>query len=470
MLPETRYGTVTDAWMTCNPKFPYGHSGIVGAIKEHGFTPGLWVCPNITNMATAEDGGYCLKTDHGALFGDWIRGVIDCTPDTLENQILPCFRKIRESGYGYIKIDGMRHLTYDGMGEAVRLGLMTGEDAFARIKKYMETVRKGLGENVYLLSCWGVITPAIGMTDGMRVSTDAHPTWTAVSMQLFDSARWFFAQRILFTLDPDHICVRAKYEWARMLLSLVSLSGGLYMISDPPESYDEARLDLIRKTLPPLDTVTAETGPVDLDTPTCARGFRDYDDEQLAYDITYIDRDEPNPFSSLWAYHMQSGDRSWCVVQRNGIVPLKKTSITVDKLSLDPEKTYYAFDFWRQKPLGTINGTLDLPEIGLGDTCVIALHDITDGKIRLLGSDRHVSCDDVSVVSAGHREGSFTMELNGFPGLTVNYTVYTAGQRLRVAACPGAEVSWETSGDTGLLTVRFAENSAKIRLDTEVVR
>ena len=51
------------------------------------------------------------------------------------------------------------------------------------------------------------------------------------------------------------------------MLSLISLSGGLYMLSDTEDAYTEEKLEVIRKTLPPLPTRTAETGSLSLEYP-----------------------------------------------------------------------------------------------------------------------------------------------------------------------------------------------------------
>ena len=467
LLPQGAHDSVTDAWTRTNEKFPQGHEAIVRAIEAEGFSPGLWVCPNITNRAAAEEGGYCLKGPEGALYGDWIRGVIDCLPETLERQVTPCFRRLRELGYRYIKIDGMRHLTYDGMQEAVRRGLLNGEEAFDRVKQYVAAARAGLGEDAYVLSCWGVITPAVGQVDGMRVSTDAYPKWCAFSMQLYDTARWFFAQRILFTIDPDHVCVRAPLQWARMLLSLVSLSGGLYMISDPPECYDPERMALLRKTLPPTAVRTGETGPVDLTTPTCARGFPGYDDERLAHHITYIDPGTPSPFSSLWAFHFDQGERRWCVAQRCAIVPLPALEAPLESLGLDPDKPYFAYDFWKECPLGEVRGSLSFSALGLGDTSVIALCDISLGLPCLVASDRHVSMDAVSVESAQWRQGMYELTLVGWAGLEVKYTLYNAGRPLFIFSAADAQARQETEGSVTYLWVRFQGNRAAVSLKWE---
>ena len=146
---------------------------------------------------------------------------------------------------------------------------MTTAEARKRHKAYMQAARDGIGEDIYLLSCWGVLSSSIGICDAMRVATDANPSWGAFSMQIRETARWYFAQRILFTVDPDHVCVRAQLPWVRMMLSLVSLSGGVMMISDPPQTYDLERIELMKKTMPPLEVHSGEIGPVDYSTSAC---------------------------------------------------------------------------------------------------------------------------------------------------------------------------------------------------------
>ena len=161
---------------------------------------------------------------------------MDCEPSTLARHVTPYYRALREQGYEYFKSDSLRHLIYDGQQEAVRLGLLDSETASARQSAYMRAAREGIGPDAYYLSCWGVLSQSIGVADAMRVAGDTNPNWCSYSMQLRESARWYFAQRVMFTLDPDVVCVRGQYEYVRMMLSLVSLMGGLYMISDKPET------------------------------------------------------------------------------------------------------------------------------------------------------------------------------------------------------------------------------------------
>lgn len=430
-VPMRKGGEVGESWLTTNEKFPGGHKAIVDAMQSGGFTPGIWINATLTNKENSESIGCCIKDRDGKLIkGDWIQYIMDCTPEMLKLHVEKCYRQLREQGYQYIKIDSIRHLLYDGLEEAVRRGLMTTEEARKRHRAYLQAARDGMGEEIFLLSCWGVLSSSIGICDAMRVATDANPGWGAFSMQVRETARWYFAHRILFTVDPDHVCVRAKLPWVRMMLSLVSLSGGIMMVSDPPQTYDEDRIDLMKRTMPPLAAHAGEVGPVDYTTPACTYIPKTKSDEEASFAITHEKKKNAYPMGSLWSIHMEHGGRNWCVIERCGVTPLEEIKIQLTNLCLDPSKTYYAFDFWRQQAWEILDGSLNLHELALGDCQVVALTDVTDKKIALIGSDRHVSCDAVSVlaeeITDTKNKTVYRLRLKGFAGVQVAYTLYIA--------------------------------------------
>ncbi len=464
LVPPAAGKTIGESWLVPNEKFPSGHAGIVGAIRGAGFRPGIWTNATLTNREACETLPCMLRKQDGELIeGDWIQFVIDCTPKMLEKEITPYYRALREAGYDYFKSDSIRHLIFDGLQEAVRLGLLSDEQAQERMVSYMRAARQGIGEDAYYLSCWGALTQSIGLCDAMRVATDANANWHAYSMQLRETARWFFAQRILFTVDPDHVCVRGELNWVRMMLSMVTLSGGLYMISDTPESYDESRLELIRKTLPGAAVRAAETGPVSYETPACYSIRKDIDLAGGSYEIGHYEREEA-PFASLWCTHFEQAGRRWCVMQRCAVTPLAQTSLSVKALGLPEDRVYYAFDFWAQTGRVIPNGTLSLPPLTLGDTTVLGLYDITDNKPCLVGSDRHVTMDVVSVKAAQPLGNGIILDLAGFEGLVCRYTVF-APVAMGVVAAQGGDACCTRMGDAVSVTVRFHSDSVHLRLE-----
>jgi len=439
-LPVNPHGTLVEAWLETTDAFPGGHRGVAGQIKERGLQPGIWTSAAIYNDDFADAQPECLLQDRDGepLLGDWVKYVLDCTPESLERHVRPYFVGLKAAGYTYFKIDGIRHLLYDGLHEAVLRGLMSNEEAERRFRAFLECGRSALGDDVFWLSSWGVLTQMVGLCDGCRISQDAMPTWAGMQMQLVESARWFFTQRILYLNDPDHVCVRAPLEWSRTVLSLVALSGGLFMLSDALHEYDESRLRLIQRCIPPLTTVTAETGPLDGDyaayTWTKFHGFhvleeQPFDTEEAsdeearnqAGDWPTINDD--HPFSTLWAIHLDTQVGRWCVVGRFASIPLRASRLRMRALGLDPQRDYLVFDFWKQAFLGRVRGAMDCPALPLGHCQVLAVRPALD-QPQLLSSSRHISQDAVSVKAQTWAAGALTLELEGVGGSSEVYWIH----------------------------------------------
>lgn len=444
-LPENPEGTMAEGWMTCErEKFPNGHKSIVSTIKEKGFAPAIWTNANITNPDFLKSNKEAvLWNGDEAIKGEWIDYLYSCTPETLEKHVVPLFESFRELGYEYIKIDAIRHLLFDGLHECVRLGLMTNEEAQNKFRAYMEATKKGLGDEVYYLASWGEMHEVIGLVDACRISMDANPTWAGVRMQLFETARWFHTQRILFVNDPDHVCVRTKLEWAKTVLSLISLSGGLYMLSDTVDAYTQEKKEVIQKTLPTLTTKTAETGHLPLEYPaytwTKLHGFavQSHETPVVAEDVSLKDAvnmagvydgvDAKHPFSSLWSFHINKGNRRWCVMARIATLPLEKSVVSMKTLGLLEDKTYIAFDFWNQCFKGEVLGEYSAKSLELGCCEIIAFYEKTS-QPQVIASNRHVSMDAVSILSHEFENDCLHLKLEGVIENKQTYFIYVPEQ------------------------------------------
>ncbi len=456
LVPPARMAKVSDAWLNTNERFPGGHEAIVRHIRERGLVPGVWTNAMINNAEAATD-GLCMM-DHGEpVRGYCVEYVLNCTDEVLRAHVLPYYVGLRALGYTYFKTDAIRHLCLDGLQECVRRGLMTDAQANDGFRRFMACAREGIGEDAYLLSCWGMLTQSVGLADACRVATDATPAWEQIHMQVYETARCFFAQRVLFTLDPDHVCARTNVEWARMLLSFVSLTGGLYMLSDPLECYDEPRMAIIRKTLPALPVFTAETGPVDYTTPAfCWPENPALSPEEIS---AYIGGDAPDAFGTLWATHFRLGDRCWTVAQRVALFPLGEEAVPLDALGLDPARQYAAFDFWEEQPLGVISGAWHSARLPVGHTQVCALTPIGEESPVLIGSNRHVSMDAASVTGHRREKGMLTLTLHGVAGQTFRYYVYAAQACEAAADVP---ITLTQRGEVACIAVQFDRVDATV--------
>jgi hypothetical protein len=486
-LPSEPGATMADAWMTCRPDaFPEGHTGIVRAIMDKGMTPGIWLNANITGPTFAQDFPDAILWDGDEpLLGEWIDFIYSCTPESLAEHVEAAFARLREAGYTYVKGDAIRHLLLDGLHEAVRRGLLSDEDATSRFVAYMQAARKGLGEDVYLLAPWGALSEVAGPADACRIAMDANPTWAGVRMQLFESARWFHTHRVVFTNDPDHVCVRTEPEWARSALSLISLSGGLLMLSDPLDVYDDEALDIVRACLPPLETRTGETGHLRADLPaytwTKLHGFAVQadeapvrpepvsDEEAASIAGVYPSLEDDHPFGALWAFHLSAAGESWSVAARFATSPLPAATTTLSALGLDEKIEMHAFDFWKQAYLGRVGAGAELAmsELAVGECQVVGLRPVL-GRPQLVASTRHVSMDAVSVSETAWDGRVLRVELATIPGVENTYTFHTNGATLLSSRAQGANLTLEADGELLAASVLAEGEIAVLELEFEV--
>ena len=477
--------SLADAWLIPNDDFPSPFELFCEKIKSFGFKPGLWVSADAEEIEREADGSdiRLRGPDGHAVTGFWMRGIPDCLPETIREHIAPLYRGIVEKGFEYVKVDQIRHLLADALHEAVREGILTNRQAQDRFRDYMEHCRAGLGDDVYFLASWGVLSEVVGIADACRISADASTTWRTVRMQIVESARWWHSHRILFLNDPDHVCVRTNPEWARSLLSLISLSGQLLMLSDPHESYDAQRVEMIRKTLPPLATYAGETGPVDISHPASAwckehgaafeAGIKtDWDEvnDEESYVVAgeHETARDDHPLACLWAFHMNTDAGAWCVAYRFAATPLRACRLPLAQLQLRSDVEYVAFDFWAKTYLGEISGEISVPKLPLGHCQVIAFRERLD-RPQFLASSRHVSMDAVSVKSQQFDGAELALGIEGLPGTQEEYFFHCPeGWTLDLAQVEGAEgriVSAE--GPCVALALNFTRSSVEAHLSCE---
>lgn len=491
-LPVNPKGTISETWLDTKDEFPSGHAGIVKKIKDYGMKAGIWSSSAIYNDEFADAQPDCLicDKDGAPLLGDWQKYILDCREESLDVHLRPYLVEMKKAGYEYFKIDAIRHLLYDGLHEAVLLGILSNDEAEHKFRRFLEVGREGIGPDAYWLSSWGILMQMVGLCDACRISQDAMPNWSGMQMQLVESARWFFTQRILFLNDPDHVCVRAPFEWSRSVLSMVALTGGLFMLSDALHEYDKKRLDLVRKCIPPLTTMTAETGPLQADfaaftwtklhsfqvleeKPFEAEHMSDEDARNIAGRWPTVD--DKHPFSSLWSLHLDTEVGRWCVLGRFATLPLGKSKVPMSALSLDAGVDYLAFDFWKEKYLGVVRGSIDFPKLELGHCQIIALRPAR-GFPQFLSSTRHVSQDAISLKSQSWKNKKLTLEIEGVCGTSETYWIHapkgfeTAGLDCNGLTAEFGKITSDKSGGKAVaIKVAFPKAKADVTKGTLTV-
>jgi hypothetical protein len=472
-----------EAWLKKTADFPSGLSSLCDSIKEQGLKPGVWVSVAAQEGEAAEEDTECMLLDDEGkpIAGNWIPRTVDCLPTSLERHIRPLYEGLRECGFQYIKTDQIRHLIYDSLQAEVRAGRMTNSEARRRFREMLKAATEAAGPEVFSLASWGTLTEVVGLFDGCRIAIDANPQWQRVRMQIVESARWFHTQRILFLNDPDHICARTKPEWSRSLTSLVSLSGGLFMISDAIDTYDEERIRTIQRSLPPLGTVAAETGPMDMHYPaftwTKQHGAAFKVEIETAWDEVDDDfarlaagdqdtMDADHPLSSLWSVHFATDAGCWCTAGRFATLPLSESVVELKNLGLASDVDYLAFDFWEEKFLGVVRGSLSVPAVALGDSQIIGLREVADHP-QFMASTRHVSMGAIDVNSQEFGDdGVLRLSLAGVVGTQERYMFHVpAGWSLAGVSGSGVDVAEsELNGEVLEMVLDFAAKSATLEL------
>lgn len=144
-------------------------------------------------------------------------------------------------------------------------GIMTNAPArlAAWLRRGKEAIRRGFGEDGFILGGTMVFAPAVGIADAMRVSTDITPYWDKpgqyaeapnVPNVCRNVVHHAYMNGRLWVNDPDTLIVRDDHTeltqsevelWERA----VSLAGGSLLLSDRMATLTPERLALVRRAL-----------------------------------------------------------------------------------------------------------------------------------------------------------------------------------------------------------------------------
>lgn len=286
------YQTAVGDWLSVNKKFPSGLEALAKRIAEEGFMPGLWTAPFMVQRSSAvykKHRDWLLKERDGSLktFGYHpIWGVtsgqvycLDPTHPGVQQHLRTVYSTLRGYGFTFFKIDflnaglqpGLHHDRRRSPVEAFRQGL--------------EIIREAIGD-AYLLGCGAPLLPCVGVVDAMRISSDVKEAWDdkalgfisngnghpAAELAILNSmTRAFLHQRWWFN-DPDCLLVREKRSSlteveVRTLLTVLSLTGGMLLLSDDLTQLSVARRGLAELALPVRGPAARALGVLDEERP-----------------------------------------------------------------------------------------------------------------------------------------------------------------------------------------------------------
>jgi alpha-galactosidase len=266
-IPGLKYVQIDDGyqpamgdWLETGAAFGGNVKTVLAEIRKRGFEPAIWVAPFIAEAGShvfqqhpdwfvKDEAGQPLRADR-VTFGGWRRGpwyALDGTHPDAQKHLETVFRTMRQDwGCTYFKLDanfwGAIH------GGRFRDPKATRVEAY---KRGMAAVRSGAGDG-FLLGCNHPIWPSIGYIHGSRSSNDIKRDWDRISTTARQNLSRNWQNGRLWWNDPDAVCLSDLPDNEFMFhATAIYASGGMILSGDDLTNLDYARLNVLRKLLPP---------------------------------------------------------------------------------------------------------------------------------------------------------------------------------------------------------------------------
>ena len=244
-------------WLETNEKFPRGIAPLATAIRDAGFRPGIWTAPFCVapeSRLFAEHEDWLLRRGDGLhpglLHPVWSKDasiyVLDTSRDEVCAHLMRVFAALAGMGFGYLKLDFLYTAAMQARAHDPAL------TRAARLRRGLDAVRAGAGDEAFLLGCGCPLGPAVGVVDAMRIGPDVAPAWhvdpgaaipgieaTVPSTRnaLRNVVNRVWMHRRLWLNDPD--CLMARTRDTKLgeaevtsLAAAIAATGGMVIFSD----------------------------------------------------------------------------------------------------------------------------------------------------------------------------------------------------------------------------------------------
>ena len=469
---QTGNGSCPQNWLTWNQKFPGGPDYAVKKIRSAGMEPGIWVHrvhrpsdPNVADIGKQHPDWFVHKPS-GELYMDQGFYVLNTkNKDALDGMARPIFRELKKQGWDYVKIDGAGDLLYSYKNQQCAEHFKKiGSTPEESLRTWDKVAREELGPNVYVLTCWGVgpSLSSIGFVDGCRLGSDG---FGPAGLQRFTS--W---NGVVWRSDPDHCDIMAEWLKDKTTMktfgasaamadtieqpSVVSLAGGVLMVSDKVEAYrDDSNLEGMKRSSPVLFTVPGQLYDYG------QRGNQDYGAPLRGGEAPWWMLEIDRPFdhwSVLARFNWRQEKLGW---KRPGT---PETEVKFADLGLADDREYLVFEFWTQTFLGKSKGSFKAPAQDAGNALqVFAIREARPHP-WVLSTTRHISQGGVSLLDErwdGDRKvlsGKSTVVIGDPYVLTVHLP---QGFRFQAAQVGGEDAEFANQTETA--TVRIVPSATK---------
>lgn len=394
--------------------FPGGLNYYVQSVKKAGFRPAIWIASQFSDekVVSEHPDWFVLGSDNKPASAPWVSYIMDATnPKVAETLIRPVYRGLKNAGIEYVKIDILRHYLYDGLHNNKEWLRRKGLQPADVLRGYLKIAREEMGDETFILGCWGVMPEAIGLINACRIGGDGYGP---VTMQQYNS--W---NGLVWRNDPDHCDILPKKQGvgtgnitttvdrqavkAETVIrpALASIAGAALLLSDKPEVYeDETNLLGLKRVSPVVFSVPGQLYDFD---PSKTDWIKTHSLEEIVggANPAPLDGDQFGEVCPFWLNEFNTGFDAWVVLHRmnwpqDGKGNLPASTISFSDLGLDASKDYLVYEFWSNKMLGVCKGSFRLPALAPNGIESLAIREKL-GRPQLLSTNRHLSQGAVEI-------------------------------------------------------------------------
>lgn len=441
-----------DTWLQPNSKFPSGLTAMASYIKGKGFKPAIWTNVSFADSAKAfQNASLFIKDDKGKpAYGNWVGYVMDgSNPASINQLISPVYSGLKKYGWEYYKLDALRHLKYEGYNSFAGYFRKNNIDRNEAYRNVVKDVRKQIGNENFLLACWGPRPELVGIADGCRIGDDGY--------SYAGLAQYNSYNNIIWRNDPDHIVLSEKEAYRSCVAT--SLTGSLFMVTDKPEKYSSSPLiDAAQRSIPVLYTQPGQVYDID---PSVS--------SKIALADVELSGSGPRPFDAsastttgLFSLELNKPFENWLVLgrldERDPVLPMKD-------MGLDPTKDYLVFEFWTKKFMGIHQKQLVPGPIDPKFNCQVFCFREKMNHPQLLATNRHISCGGYEISKAGWKDKEFFLEAELVDGDDYKVYLYEPdGFEISTVNCEGGKLlSNDKEGFVRTITIQ-GKTKANIKL------
>jgi alpha-galactosidase len=261
-------------WTRTDESFPSGLQAVADQVTSRGRLAGLWLAPFLAapDSQLALDhpdwiarfpGGEPLIAMHNDHWGGFVHA-LDTSHPEVQAHLEQLARELVELGFTYLKLDFTFAPGFDGVWHDRSL------TPAQRVRAGYDAIRRGAGDDTFLLGCGAPQGACIGVVDGMRIGPDVAPWWSpkpelwpypgyegtipATANAWRNTLARSFQHRRLWLNDPDCLMLRhtetdLTEEQVRAWALAVGVSGGMAVISDDLSLLDARASDLLNEVV-----------------------------------------------------------------------------------------------------------------------------------------------------------------------------------------------------------------------------